>query len=83
MIRLALSPEERARVEQARRPQPQLAERCHQVFLNTQGWSVPHIAQHLDRNEHTIHTWLKAYSAEGLAGLRNTPQPGPPGATTG
>ena len=79
MIRLALSPEERARVEQARRTRPQLAERCHYVLLNAEGWSVPHIAQHLDRNEHTIRTWLKAYRAEGLAGLHNTPQPGRPG----
>jgi transposase len=78
MIRLVLSPEERARVEQARRTRPQLAERCHDVLLNAEGWSVPHIAQHLDRNEHTIRTWLKAYSAEGLAGLHNTPQPGRP-----
>jgi transposase len=43
-----------------------------------QGWSVPYIAQRLDRNEHTIRTWLKAYRTEGLAGLRNTPQPGRP-----
>jgi predicted ArsR family transcriptional regulator len=78
MIRLVLSPAEHARVEQARRTQPHLAERCHYVLLNAQGWSVPHIAQHLDRNEHTIRTWLKAYRAEGLAGLRNTPQPGRP-----
>ena len=78
MIRLVLSPAEHARVEQARRTQPQLAERCHYVLLNAQGWSVPHIAQRLDRNEPTIRTWLKAYRAEGLAGLRNTPQPGRP-----
>ena len=45
MIRLVLSPEEYARIEQARRAQPQLAERCHYVLLNAQGWSVPQIAQ--------------------------------------
>ena len=45
MIRLVLSPAEHARGEQARRTQPQLAERCHYVLLNAQGWSVPHIAQ--------------------------------------
>jgi transposase len=78
MIRLVLSPTEYARVEQARRTQPLLAERCHYVLLNAQGWSVPQIAQRLDRNEHTMRTWLKAYRAEGLAGLHNTPQPGRP-----
>jgi transposase len=78
MIRLALSPEDKAHLEQARRTRPQLAERCHYVLLNAEGWSVPQIAQRLDRNEHTIRTWLKAYQASGLPGLQNTPQPGRP-----
>lgn len=82
MIRLVLSPEEQARVEQTRRTRPQLAERCHYVLLNAQGWSVPQIARRLDRNEHTIRTWLKAYRTAGLPGLHNTPQSGRP-ATTG
>ena len=82
MIRLVLSPEEQASLEQTRRSRPQLAERCHYVLLNAQGWSVPQIAQRLDRNEHTVRTWLKAYRTAGLPGLANTPQPGRP-ATTG
>jgi transposase len=82
MICLALSAEEKAQVEQARRSRPQIAERCHYILLSAEGWSVPEIARHLDRNEHTIRTWLKAYQASGLPGLQNTPQPGRP-ATTG
>ena len=78
MICLVLSPEETAQLEQARRTRPEIAERCHYVLLNAEGWSVPHIAQRLDRNEHTIRTWLKAYQASGLQGLHNTPQPGRP-----
>src|ERR671929_692513 len=78
MIRLVLSPEEIAHLEQARRTRPQIAERCHYVLLNAEGWSVPHIAQRLDRNEHTIRTWLKAYQTAGLPGLHNTPQSGRP-----
>ncbi len=78
MIRLVLSPEETAHLEQARRTRPQIAERCHYVLLNAEGWSVPQIAQRLDRNEHTIRTWLKAYQTAGLQGLHNTPQPGRP-----
>ena len=78
MIRLVLSPEEIAHLEQARRTRPQIAERCHYVLLNAEAWSVPHIAQRLDRNEHTIRTWLKAYQTAGLPGLHNTPQPGRP-----
>ena len=78
MLRLVLSPEEYALLEQTRRTRPQLAERCHYILLNAQGWSVPQIARRLDRNEHTIRTWLKAYRSAGLAGLHNTPQPGRP-----
>src|ERR671932_517905 len=78
MICLVLSPKETAHLEQARRTRPQIAERCHYVLLNAEGWSVPQIAQRLDRNEHTIRTWLKAYQASGLSGLQNTPQPGRP-----
>jgi transposase len=82
MIRLILSLEEQALLEQTRRTRPPLAERCHYVLLNAQGWSVPQIARRLDRNEHTIRTWLKAYRTAGLKGLQNTPQSGRP-ATTG
>ena len=81
MIRLVLSPEEHALLEQTGRTRPHLAERCHYVLLNAQGWSVPQIAQRLDRNEHTIRTWLKAYRSAGLKGLQNTPQSGRPAST--
>ena len=76
MIRLTLSPEEQAHLEQTRRTRPLLAERCHYVLLNAQGWSVPQIAQRLNRNEHPIRTWPKAYRTAGLPGLHNTRQPG-------
>jgi hypothetical protein len=45
MICLALSPEAKACLEQARRTRPPIAERCHYVLLNAEGWSVPHIAR--------------------------------------
>ncbi len=48
------------------------------MLLNAEGWSVPQIAQRLDRNEHTMRTWLKAYHTAGLPGLHHTPQPGRP-----
>jgi transposase len=82
MIRLTLSPEEQAHLEQTRRTRLHLAERCHYVLLNAPGWSVPQIAQRLNRNEHPMRTWLKAYRTAGLPGLHNTPQSGRP-ATTG
>jgi transposase-like protein len=76
MIRIVLSVQEQAQLERTRHTRPQLAERCHYVLLNAQGWSVPQIARRLDRNEHTIRTWLKAYRTAGLTGLYNTPQTG-------
>jgi transposase len=78
MICLVLSSEERAQVEQARRSRPQIAERCPYVLRNAEGWSVPQIAQRLDRHEHTMRPWRKAYHTAGLPGLPNTPHPGRP-----
>ena len=34
MIRITLSPNQRRQLEQGRRYQPQIAERCHYVLLN-------------------------------------------------
>jgi hypothetical protein len=76
MLRLVLSPEKHILLEQTRRTRPHLAERCHYVLLNAQGWSVPQIARCLDRNEHTMRTGLKASRSADLTGLHNTPQPG-------
>jgi hypothetical protein len=78
MIGLVLSPEEQAQVEQARRTRPQIAARGHYVVRNAAGWSVPQIAQRLDRNAHTMRPWLKAYQTAGLPGLQHTPPPGRP-----
>jgi len=36
------------------------------------------MARRLDRNEHTMRTWLQAYCLAGLAGLQHTPPPGGP-----
>ena len=79
MMRIALTPEETSQLATTRRSRrAQVAERCRYVLLNAQGWSVPQIAQRYERNEHTIRKWLKAYHAQGLAGLDNAPPPGRP-----
>ena len=53
VIRLQLSPEEYAYLDQTRRTsRSQVAERCHYVLLNASGCSVPQIAQRLERHEH-------------------------------
>jgi transposase len=79
MIRIALTPEETSQLTTTRRRRrAQVAERCRYVLLNAAGWSVPQIAQRFARNAHTIRKWLKAYRAQGLAGLDNAPPPGRP-----
>ena len=79
MIRIQLSPEEYAYLDRTRRTtRSQVAERCHYVLLNAAGLSVPQIAQRLERNEHTIRKWLRAYQPQGVQGLSNTPPPGRP-----
>ena len=76
MIRLDLTPEEISQLETLRRRRRSpVAERCHYVLLNAQGFSVPRIAQRLKRDEHTIRKWLKAYRDQGLAGLHNAGRP--------
>jgi transposase len=84
MIRLQPSPEELAYLEQTRRTRrSQVAERCHYVLLNAAGYSVPQIAQRLERHEHTIRKWLCAYRTHGVMGLQNMPSPGRPPAHRG
>lgn len=78
MIRITLSPDQRRQLEQGRRYQSQIAERCHYVLLNNQGHSVPQIAKRLERAEQTVRAWLKAYQREGIAGLSDAPRPGRP-----
>lgn len=39
---------------------------------------MPQIARRLDRHEHPMRTWLKAYRSTGLTGLHHTPQAGRP-----
>jgi transposase len=80
MIRINLTPEEQSKLETTRRSRrSQVAERCHDVLLNAQGVSVPHIASRLKRHEHTIRKWLNAYDDHGLVELDHVPPPGRPG----
>lgn len=80
MIRISLSAEQRAALCQCRKAnRSPAAERCAYVLLADQGLSPPHIADRLNRHEHTIRHWLKIYQVQGLAGLTGTPPPGRPG----
>lgn len=79
MIRIKLSLEERDRLKKARNTRDSdVSERCLYVQLSDEGKSVPEIAKHTKRNEHTIRYWLVAYKKEGIEGLKRTPPPGRP-----
>ena len=77
MLRIALPPEQRLILEQARRIRSSnLSERCLAVLLSDRGQRVPAIAETMDRHEHTIRSWLKAYLQDGIDGLKDSPPVG-------
>jgi putative transposase len=80
MLRITLTPDQRAAVQAARRDPtltPLERDRVEMVLLSTMGWSPPAIAQHLDYHATTVRTALKRFAACGLPGLWHQ-QPGPP-----
>jgi transposase len=79
VIKITLSEMERDRLKQARRTRDaNVSERCLYVLLSDEGKSVPEIAKHTKRNEHTVRFWLMAYERGGFENLKGTPPPGRP-----
>lgn len=77
MIRIALPPEQRLILQQARRIRSaNLSERCLALLLSARGQRLPAIAETLGRHEHSIRSWLKAYLQDGIEGLQDTPPVG-------
>jgi len=80
MIRITLSPDQWAAAQAARR-EPSLTplerDRVEMVLLSAGGGRPPAIAQQLGYHATTVRTALKAYHAQGLAGLWHQ-RPGPP-----
>jgi putative transposase len=80
MLRITLTPDQRAAAQAARRDPtltPLERDRVAMVLLSADGWRPPAIAQHLAYHAATVRHALKAYQAQGLAGLRHQ-RPGPP-----
>ena len=80
MLRITLSPDQRAAAQAARRDPtltPLERDRVAMVLLSAEGWSAPAIAQHLAYHPTTVRNALKAYLTHGLAGLWHQ-RPGPP-----
>ena len=61
-----------------RAPTPRERERWHALWLLAQGWSAAKVAGLLDRDPHTIGTWLDAFRRDGPQALAFEQTGGPP-----
>ena len=52
-----------------RAPTPRERERWHALWLLAQGWSANHVAAALERDPHTIGSWLAAFDRDGPPAL--------------
>ena len=52
-----------------RAPTPRERERWHGLWLLAQGWTASAVAEALEREPHTIGTWVAAFSDNGPAAL--------------
>lgn len=80
MIRLELTPEQRAELEGLRRDRglkPVERDRVEMVLLSAAGWTVPRIAEYLRYCDATVRRVFVRFGEQGVAGLRSRP-PGPP-----
>jgi transposase len=80
-----LSESEEAQIEKlahSRTASARLVERASIIWLSSQGWWVPEIAEHLRINAETVRQWVKRFNEEGLDGLRDKPRAGRPATYT-
>ncbi|RDH39806.1 MAG: IS630 family transposase [Candidatus Aquirickettsiella gammari] len=79
MIKLKLNEEEKAALNRLRRIQKSnQGERATYVLLSNAGKSVSEIANHINRNAHTVRLWLKRYATDGIKGLQTRKKLGRP-----
>ena len=52
-----------------RAPTPRERERWHALWLLAQGWSANKVAEVLERDPHTIGSWLAAFDRDGPPAL--------------
>jgi transposase len=61
--------EREVRERMYRAPTPRERERWHALWLLARGWSASQVAEALERDPHTIGTWVAAFRAVGPTGL--------------
>jgi transposase len=80
-----LSESEQAQIEKlahSRTASARLVERATIIWLSSQGWWVPEIADHLRLAAETVRQWVKRFNEEGVAGLKDRPRTGRPATYT-
>jgi transposase len=80
MIRIRLTPAEREELERTFKSTPdrRLRGRCQAVLMAERGRRRGQIAEDLGGHRASVHRWLRAYQAGGLAGLTIRWAAGPP-----
>ncbi len=80
MIRIELTPEGRTELERTFKgtPDRRLRGRCQAVLMADRGRRRQQIAEDLGVHRASVHRWLRAYRAGGLAGLTIRWAAGPP-----
>lgn len=76
-----LSEAEQGRIEKiahSRTEAARLVERAQIVWLSSQGWWVPEIADHVGLNEERVRRWVKRFNERGVSGLEDQPRSGRP-----
>ena len=76
MIKIQLEEEARNALQKIKNTRSKHSERALYVLLSVAGMKVKSIAEKLDRHEHTVRTWLKAYIVHGINGLISKSPPG-------
>jgi transposase len=66
------------RYQMYRAPTPRERERWHAIWLLARGWSATEVAEALDRDAHTIGSWVDEFDQKGPAGLAFEQAGGPP-----
>ena len=57
---------------------PREVRRARAIWMSSQGWAVPHIAQALDVRRRTVRVWIDKYEDEELEGITTKPRSGRP-----
>jgi transposase len=81
MFRVSLSEGQRAELRRRAHEsgvRSTIRDRLEMVRLCDAGWSVPRIGQYLGAHEQTVRRYVKAYLAQGFAGLAPRPHSGRP-----